>query len=66
MPAGELCQVTVDSPIGPLVLVADDWGLRQVLFPVDDQPAPVPGGPLTVDPDHGVLAAATGQPFTLV
>ena len=43
------------------MLVADNWGLRRILFPVDGRAAPVPEGDLTVDPGHPVLAAGTRQ-----
>lgn len=61
LPAGELRQVTVDSPIGPLVIAADTWGLRCILFPVDGEADQLPGDPAPVDPDHPTLAAAASQ-----
>jgi methylated-DNA-[protein]-cysteine S-methyltransferase len=33
-----------DSPLGPLLLVADDAGLRQINFPRNGRPAPVEEG----------------------
>lgn len=33
-----------DSPLGPLLLVADDAGLRQINFPRNSRPAPVETG----------------------
>lgn len=61
LPAGDLRRVTVDTPIGPLVLAADAWGLRRVLFPEGDSPAPIPEGEAEIDPDYPVLAAAARQ-----
>lgn len=61
LPAGELRRVTIDTPIGPLVLAADAWGLRHILFPEGGEPAPIPEGPAEVDPDYPLLVAATRQ-----
>ncbi len=63
LPAGEVRRLTIDSPIGPLVLVADDWGLRRVLFPVDGLPATVPEETHVADPDGlGPTEAANAVP----
>ncbi len=61
LPAGELRRITVDSPIGPLVLAADSWGLRRILFPVDGMAALLPEGPVPFDPEHRTLVAAARQ-----
>jgi methylated-DNA-[protein]-cysteine S-methyltransferase len=63
IPVGDapLARAVVDSPIGPLTLVASDAGLRAVLWP-DEATGRVPL-PDTVDdrPDHPVLVAAADQ-----
>jgi methylated-DNA-[protein]-cysteine S-methyltransferase len=46
----------MDTPIGPLTLVASDAGLREIRFPPDDGPVPGPD-----EPDHPVIAAAVRQ-----
>ncbi len=61
LPAGELRRITVDSPIGPLVVAADAWGLRHILFPDDGQPAQLPEGSVDLDPDYPPLIAADQQ-----
>lgn len=61
LPAGELRRVTVPSPIGPLVVAADAWGLRRILFPDGDEPAPLPEGAVPLDPEHPALVAASRQ-----
>ncbi|MDH3755615.1 MAG: methylated-DNA--[protein]-cysteine S-methyltransferase, partial [Acidimicrobiia bacterium] len=53
----------IDSPLGPLTLVATDKGLRAVLWP-DDEPTRVrlPDAAIETDAtDHPVLRAATSQ-----
>jgi methylated-DNA-[protein]-cysteine S-methyltransferase len=65
LPAGQLSKTLFESPIGPLVLVADDWGLRSVTFPDGDRPAAVTDeGQEVVDDEtlaHPVLRAAVEQ-----
>jgi methylated-DNA-[protein]-cysteine S-methyltransferase len=72
LPAGELRRAEVDTPIGPLVLAADAWGLRRVLFPTDGEATPVPeattvpGGTVgrdevPLDPDYPILRTAARQ-----
>lgn len=61
LPAGELRQTTVESPIGPLVVAADAWGLRRILFPDDGGPAELPEGSIITDPDYPTLLAAARQ-----
>ena len=51
---------TIDTPIGPLTLVASATGLRAVLWP-DDDPARVRLGERTDDPTDPVLEAAAAQ-----
>ncbi len=60
-PTTDLHRTTLDSPIGVLVLVASDAGLRAVLWP-DERTGrvPLPDG-IPDDPDHPVLVAATSQ-----
>lgn len=64
VPVGDdaiLCRAVVDSPIGPLTLVASDAGLRAILWP-DDATGRVPLPDKVADrPDHPVLVAATAQ-----
>lgn len=56
-----LARAVVDSPVGPLTLVASDAGLRAVLW-ADDRTGRVPlPGPVTDDPTHPVLAEAARQ-----
>lgn len=57
----DLHKTTVPSPVGPLVVVASDRGLRAILWP--DEPTgrvPLPGG-ITENPDHHVLVDARRQ-----
>ena len=55
-----LARTTVDTPIGALVLVASDRGLRAVLWPAD-APERVRLDDARSDPDHPVLVAAAAQ-----
>jgi methylated-DNA-[protein]-cysteine S-methyltransferase len=67
-----LFRTVMDSPLGPLTLVASDRGLRAVMWPddesLDDEPVddelvdrePV-DGELIDDPTHPVLVAAASQ-----
>jgi methylated-DNA-[protein]-cysteine S-methyltransferase len=71
-----LCRTVMDSPLGPLTLVASDRGLRAVMWPderlepepmepelIDDDPVeddPVEDD-LVDDPSHPVLIAAVSQ-----
>jgi methylated-DNA-[protein]-cysteine S-methyltransferase len=52
------CHTTIDTPLGPLILVASDGGLREVRFP-NGRPVGPADGP--DDPDHPVLASAAQQ-----
>ncbi|MEL6981121.1 MAG: methylated-DNA--[protein]-cysteine S-methyltransferase [Actinomycetota bacterium] len=61
LPAGELRRTTVESPIGPLVVAADAWGLRRILFPDQGRAAELPEGEVDPDPDHPTLLAAAQQ-----
>jgi methylated-DNA-[protein]-cysteine S-methyltransferase len=56
----DLRSTVVPSPIGPLTIVADDVGLRAVLWP-DDDPRRVPLGVHRDDAGHDVLVAAATQ-----
>lgn len=56
-----LTATIVDSPIGPLALVADDTGLREVRFPRDGAADPPTDVPLADAAGHAVLAAAAAQ-----
>jgi methylated-DNA-[protein]-cysteine S-methyltransferase len=55
-----LSSTVMDSPMGPLTLVASNAGLRAVLWPKDD-PGRVPLGEMTETTDHPVLVAAVDQ-----
>lgn len=61
LPAGDLRRVTVDTPIGPVVLAADAWGLRRVLFPENGEAALLPEGQVPFDPEYPILMTATRQ-----
>jgi methylated-DNA-[protein]-cysteine S-methyltransferase len=54
-----MVRCTVDSPIGPLTLVASDDGLQEIHFPNDAVPRPSADSP--VEPDHPVLAETARQ-----
>ena len=57
-----LSTTVIDSPVGPLTLVATDTALRAVAFPVDGRPAqPEPGAVPVAAADHPVLAEAARQ-----
>lgn len=63
IPVGDapLARAVVDSPIGPLTLVASDAGLRAILWP-DEASGRVPLPEAVADrPDHPVLIAAATQ-----
>jgi methylated-DNA-[protein]-cysteine S-methyltransferase len=49
---------TIDTPIGPLTLIASDDGLREIRFANDRAPRTVDG---PTDADHPVLAEAARQ-----
>ncbi|MGI9646225.1 MAG: methylated-DNA--[protein]-cysteine S-methyltransferase [Ilumatobacteraceae bacterium] len=60
----EISATVLDSPVGPLTVVASDAGLRAVLWPADgaggDRPrVPLPGA--VEDDDHAVLVEARRQ-----
>lgn len=61
LPAGELRRITIDSPIGPLVVAADAWGLRRICFPENGKAALLPEGPVPFDADHSILRDAARQ-----
>lgn len=56
----QLSSAVIDSPVGPLTIVAGDAGLRAILWP-DDDPRRVRLGETTVDPAHPVVAAVVAQ-----
>ena len=59
-----LTTTTIDSPVGPLTIVASDRGVRAILWP-DDDPRRVPVGDnarVSPDPaDHSVIATVVEQ-----
>lgn len=55
-----LFSAVVDSPIGPLTVIASDAGVRAVLWP-DDDPGRVRLSGATPAPDHPVLTVARHQ-----
>lgn len=59
-PTDRLFRATLASPVGELVLVASDRGLRAVLWP-DHAPGRVPLPDEIADDDHPVLTAAATQ-----
>jgi methylated-DNA-[protein]-cysteine S-methyltransferase len=56
-----LYRAIVDSPVGPLTLLASDAGLRAVLWDVDDEARVRVSARIVDRPDHEVLAAAARQ-----
>ncbi len=56
----ELFSAVIDSPVGPLTIVASDDGVRAILWPGDD-PARVRLDATTDRPDHPVIATASAQ-----
>lgn len=56
----QLSSAVIDSPVGPLTIVAGDAGLRAILWP-DDDPRRVRLVETTVDPAHPVVAAVVAQ-----
>jgi methylated-DNA-[protein]-cysteine S-methyltransferase len=55
-----LVSTTMDSPVGPLTIVASDAGVRAVLWPTDN-PKRVPLGDVERRDDHPVLSSAVEQ-----
>ncbi|MCB0975890.1 MAG: methylated-DNA--[protein]-cysteine S-methyltransferase [Acidimicrobiales bacterium] len=56
-----LSRAVIDTPIGPLTLVASDEGLRAVLWPDErDGRVPIEGDPRD-DPDYPILVEAARQ-----
>lgn len=55
-----LVHTIVDSPVGPLRLVASDAGLVAILWP-NERPGRVPLGPAVEDAAHPVLVRAAAQ-----
>ena len=55
-----LVSTVVDTPVGPLTIVASDAGVRAILWP-DDDPSRVRLSPTTEQLDHPVLAATARQ-----
>jgi methylated-DNA-[protein]-cysteine S-methyltransferase len=56
----QLAATTVESPIGPLRIVASDRGLRAVLWP-DDDPGRVRLTEVREQPDHPILELVAAQ-----
>ncbi len=56
---------TIDSPVGPLTIVASDAGVRAVLWPTDDDKRRVPLDAIDSDStsaaEHPMIAAAARQ-----
>ncbi|HYN31988.1 MAG TPA: methylated-DNA--[protein]-cysteine S-methyltransferase [Ilumatobacteraceae bacterium] len=56
----ELVSTVMDTPVGPITIVASDVGVRAILWPGDDRGrVPMSGG--SPDPDHPVIAATVAQ-----
>ncbi len=55
-----LVSTVVDTPVGPLTIVASDAGVRAILWPEDD-PSRVRLSPTTEQADHPVLASTAQQ-----
>lgn len=56
-----LLRTRIDSPVGPLTLVASDAGLRAVLWPVEREGRVPLEGPLHDDAGHPLLQLAQQQ-----
>lgn len=54
------CSKMIDSPVGPLTLVASERGLAAILWK-DDRPGRVPLGNVTQDENHPVLLETARQ-----
>lgn len=59
MPEVELFSTTLDSPVGPLTIVATDVGVRAVLWPDDDGRVPI--ADTKAAPEHPIIVAAVTQ-----
>jgi len=55
-----LCSTTIDSPVGPLTVVASDRGVRAVLWP-DDDPGRVRLDDVTPSASHPVVATVVRE-----
>ena len=55
-----LASTTMDSPVGPLTIVASDDGIRAVLWPTDTTNR-VPLGDVETTDDHPILSKAVEQ-----
>ncbi len=60
MPEVELVSTIMDTPVGPITIVASDDGVRAILWPGDDA-GRVPLSAVTPDPEHPVIAATVVQ-----
>jgi methylated-DNA-[protein]-cysteine S-methyltransferase len=58
--SSELFSSVIDSPVGPLTIVATDDGVRAILWP-DDDPARVRLDTPTVNSDHHVISMTVTQ-----
>ena len=56
----QLFSTTIDSPVGPLTIVASDDGVRTIRWPADD-PMPMPMSGTVDDATHAVVAATVAQ-----
>ena len=55
-----LFSTVIDSPVGPITIVAGERGLRAILWPHDD-PRRVPLADTIDDPNHPMVASAAAQ-----
>ena len=56
----QVFSAVVDSPVGPLTIVASDAGVRAILWP-DDDPSRVRLSETIEDPSHPVIVATSGE-----
>jgi methylated-DNA-[protein]-cysteine S-methyltransferase len=56
----ELVSTVMDTPVGPITIVASDVGVRAILWPGDDARR-VAISAVSPDPDHPVIAATVAQ-----
>lgn len=56
----ELVSTVMDTPVGPITIVASARGVRAILWPADDA-GRVPLSTVVPDPDHPVIATTVAQ-----
>ncbi len=56
----ELVSTVMDTPVGPITIVASARGVRAILWPADDS-GRVPLSAVVPDPDHPVIATTVAQ-----